>query len=399
MAVFNPALPNLSNAYGNIQQALEQSAAIAGKNTGALGSVAAAAAPVAAEGQELNTADIQNGQVAFKGAIEDQLNKNKAYYDAEAQGKTLWTQDDIDKLMKTHYPNIDPKNYPDIGDTGIQATPADIQALGEHAEAKGSFEVAASQMDRVDKTKGEAMRIFQNDPTQLAQIMGVSALKKGTDAYGRDYYYSAANPLERIYAPTNNAVVTDPTQVTPQMRKPITEEQQGLTKSLAPIQTQMSNLDESEKLLNDPNAKGIEQNRLLLQTARAAAGNVRNWKEVAVVSGNPDIFNQATKAINSLIEGPPLTEEDKSSLKNLITSDRQRNSQDMATLTQQAVSRATVNAPLVDPGLVDKTIRAGAATGTPQKTNKKVPVQGPNGQTGVANPGQKLPTGWSYVNQ
>lgn len=399
MAVFNPGTPNLAGNYENIQNALSQSAAIAGKNTGVLGNAAAVAAPIAEESQTLDKAAIENGQTAFKGAVEDQLNQNQAYYKTQSEGKTLWTQDDIDQLMKTHYPQIKPQNYPQVGDAGIYSSPQDIQALAEHGEQKGAFEIAASQMDKVDKTKGEAMRIFQNDPTQLAQIMGVSALKKGTDAYGRDYYYSAANPLDRIYVPTNGTTVTDDKQITPQMAKPITAEQEALTKNLKPIQEQMSNIDEAEKILNDPKAKGIEQNRLLLQTARSAAGNVRNWKEVAVVSGNPDIFNQATKAINSLTEGMPLTDEDKDSLKNLINYDRQKAAQDTENYVKGSVARATVNSPMVDPALVEKRIRAGVPTSTASSKSSKVPVQGPNGQTGMANAGQKLPAGWSYVSQ
>ena len=73
MAVSSPFAPNLSGSYGNVQEALAQSAQIAGKNTGVMGSLAAGLQPVS----ELAKT---RGEDMWKATLEDQLNKNKAQY-------------------------------------------------------------------------------------------------------------------------------------------------------------------------------------------------------------------------------------------------------------------------------------------------------------------------------
>ena len=174
MAVTPPVVPNLTGAYGNIQQALEQSAQIAGKNQGGVGMLAAAAEPLG-----------EDAQAAFKYSIEDQLLKNQAMYGAFAEGKTLYTNDDLISDMKQHHPEIDPQHYPTLPDS-VMLSPQDKNALEEHGIYNVNIEAVASEFDKKDPLKGNLFRLAarSKDDQMMNTIAGMGKMgtipEKGT---------------------------------------------------------------------------------------------------------------------------------------------------------------------------------------------------------------------------
>jgi len=172
MAVTQPFAPNLSGAYGNIQQALEQSAQIAGKNTGPLGSVAAGLKPVADVASE-------RSQEMFKAGIEDQLAKNKIQYMTAAEGKSLWTQDDVNTALAKEHPNLDPKNYPQVGKAGFMATPEEVTKLEEHGLLQADITNKVDEIAKTDPKKASTVELLMRagDTQGAARLMGAGPIK------------------------------------------------------------------------------------------------------------------------------------------------------------------------------------------------------------------------------
>lgn len=373
MAVTPPIIPNLSGSYANIQDALRQGADIASKNYGPMGAAAAAAAPI---GQMVS----DRAQLAFKAGVEDRLNQNKAYYDAQAQGKTFWTQDDVNNLMQQNYPMVKPPNYPQVG-KGFWGTPMDVQDLAAHGKRKAVLEDVKSQFPN-DPVKRDAIDLLGMDPRtapQLALLLGAAKLQKGTDEWNRTYFYNPIDPTQRVYAQNSGFPITDDSQITPKMAAPITKEQQSLKKQVDAYREEMDQNEEAQTILKDPNAKAIEQNAALLRYARSVAGNLRNWKEVSAVAANPDFQDQIERIVNSKTDGSILGANDKKSLQTLLEYDRQFGKRDLSEAANQAVSRATANVNgIVDPSIVRKRIMAAMPdelNGGGQNTVKRM-VQG-----------------------
>jgi hypothetical protein len=140
MAVASPMYPDLQGSYQNIQNALSQGAQIAEKTPGPAGIVAGALAPIADEMQ-------QDRELAYKGAIQDQLNRNEAYYQAQGQGKTFVTQDMVDNHMQKVAPNTGSQFTPQVG-AGVMMTPDDMQGLIQKGVAQANIESVASKLDK-----------------------------------------------------------------------------------------------------------------------------------------------------------------------------------------------------------------------------------------------------------
>ncbi|MFI5206083.1 MAG: hypothetical protein ACHQVK_04015, partial [Candidatus Paceibacterales bacterium] len=79
----------MAGAYANIQSALDTGAQIAAKTQGPMGAAAAVVQPLGEEAQKRR-------DELYKYTLQDHLNQNEVGYKAQAEGKSLTTQDELD---------------------------------------------------------------------------------------------------------------------------------------------------------------------------------------------------------------------------------------------------------------------------------------------------------------
>lgn len=168
MAVFNPGSPNISSVYDNVQHALEQSAAIAGKNTGVLGTLNAAVNPIVTEAQRIQEEKSKRELLQFKNSLDDQLAQHQATYTAEADGRMATTQEDIDNVWKQH--NLPPEAKPTIKGK-VFISPADQTKMVDEAHQHVQINALADEVETTNPKRAKAIRALATTGNKDAETI------------------------------------------------------------------------------------------------------------------------------------------------------------------------------------------------------------------------------------
>lgn len=312
MAVTSPVIPNLSGSYANIQDALRQGAQIAGQNYGTMGAVASAAAPIGEEVQK-------ERQLSMQASLQDLLEQNKYKYAANAEGKTLINQDNIDSYFKNQ--GLDPKYAPQIGSKGVYLGPGDQQTILANAQKKAGVDTFANFLIAKDPINGPAKaaitRAYPEDKDIANYFIG-GGKAHIQDIGGYHYPMNAFGqvlnqiPLEFTTNPVSNSTnyITDMSQLSKDSRKTIKDTVDKYNHAAEPIKQAQESIDKANALLSDPKAKAVGQNLAIMSEARGAAGSMRNWKDFEIVEGLPDAVNTLGRMYDKRIKGQSLTDED-----------------------------------------------------------------------------------------
>ena len=372
MAVTGTFAPNLSSSYNNIQQALEQAATIQSKNTGGMGAAAAVAAPIAELSKERN-------DLMFKAALQDHLEKNKYSYAAQAEGKTLRTQDDFDSLA-TQY-GADPTKVKGlIPKEGVWTTPQQENDLLGTLGRSQKIETIAQGMDaKGDSTKANFIRLMgrSNDPNAdqyIARAMGFSQLKTRINpATGNLEAYDPANPM--IGIPMNGATgTTDHSSATPTIKdipslRRVDKRQAdaldaagkaSMTDSL--LKTHSTSLDELgqvEKLVK-ANVAGSQVN--IGADAARAIGGVPGGRFSSLLSQkegkDPSLLGRFGQGYQTITSGNLTENNQKLLLQEIAVAKQQKQSELMASI-EDKVNLAKVDSPYASDGLIRDKIAGG----------------------------------------
>jgi hypothetical protein len=108
------------------------------------------------------------------------LAKNKAQYDAFAQGKSLYTQDDVNADVAKAYPGLDPKFIPQVGDKGIMVTPQEKADLEEHGVFNAQVEEKYQELKKTDPVKASSFKLMARMKDTQGMNMILSLGKMGT---------------------------------------------------------------------------------------------------------------------------------------------------------------------------------------------------------------------------